>query len=175
MRERLVDGVARAFGESAVDGLFSALLSTAKIRRFGGLRLSFGINRERSRHESAFDLSWRCVPANLRDPRAPHPLRRHQERGAYIQERLTPRPALGRLDEAARRSRAWPLDVAAALRGAPLCVIGKRQGRFACLARLSKRSEPVMRERECRGRRRPPHWAGRDRTQTKQAGRNRSR
>jgi len=122
LRERRIDGVARVFGEGVAGGLFSALLSTAKIRRFGALRLSFGINRERSRHESAFDLGWRCVPANLRDPRAPHPLRRHEERGANEHERLTPRPSLGRLDEAARRSRAWPLDVAAAFRGALLCV-----------------------------------------------------
>ncbi|MGZ9115761.1 MAG: hypothetical protein ACXW3V_02330, partial [Methylocystis sp.] len=35
------------------------------------------------------------------------------------------------MDEAGLRSRALRLDVAAALHGAPLRVIGKRQGRFA--------------------------------------------
>ncbi|TXT46023.1 MAG: hypothetical protein FD139_1311 [Methylocystaceae bacterium] len=95
------------------------------------MRLSFGINRERSRHESVVDLSWRCVLGVFRDLPAPHPQRRHEERGATGQERLTPCPSLGRLDEAARRSRARPRDVAAALHDAPLRVIGKRQGRFA--------------------------------------------
>ncbi len=95
------------------------------------MRLSFGINRERSRHESVVDLSWRCVPAIFRDLPAPHPQRRREERAANIQERLTPCPSLGRLDEAARRSRARRLDVAASLHGAPLRVTGKRQGRFA--------------------------------------------
>ncbi|CCJ07573.1 Hypothetical protein BN69_2122 [Methylocystis sp. SC2] len=123
MRERLVDGVASGLRERAAGGLLSSLLSTTKISRFGGLRLSFGINRERSRHESAFDRGWRCVPADLRDPRARQPPRRYEEPGENERERLTPRPSLGRLDEAARRSHARLLDVAAALRGAPLCAM----------------------------------------------------
>jgi hypothetical protein len=40
----------------SVAGLFSPLLSTAKIGRFFAALLSFGINRERSAHESAFGL-----------------------------------------------------------------------------------------------------------------------
>jgi len=59
----------RAEGGMAVGGLFSPLLSTPKMGRFERRLLSFGINRERSGHESAFDLGWRCVPPAFRGPR----------------------------------------------------------------------------------------------------------
>jgi hypothetical protein len=125
--------LAEAGLEETADGLFSPLLSTAKIGRFASLLLSFWIKRERSAHESALHRSWRYVPADFRDPLGAFPPTATRESRANRRELLKLRPCLGRLIDAARRPRRLDRRVATPSSAWRKRAIGKRGDRESVL------------------------------------------
>jgi hypothetical protein len=114
--------------EKIAEGLFSLVLSTAKIRRLEALLLSFGIKRERSAHESALDRGWRCVPADFREAFSASLPAAKRECGANRQKFLMLRPCLGRSIDANWRQRRPDCNLETPSSDGRLGAIGKRVG-----------------------------------------------